>query len=412
MRIASLLAVVAVLGLLAGAANAATTFEWNVATGSWDTWGNWNPPNDGNQPDVQSAYANSDTNIIDNGGTCTVDSGTSSIPMETYNLNVGQTNGASHLEMTAGYLRTFNSNIYSTYEQTGGYQSAIFFRPYNGATATISGGTLKAMDIGPNRNTNPANQIIQTGGTVIGVLTLGNYDGQITYTMSGGTLSASKLILDAQNWASGYGALAITNADGTPDITASTYVMFGGDNATLTNNQVVYSAVAGTTIKMSSAHLYNRVLNGDTGSDLSGLNNTTFAHYNAGTLADTFEVACDDVGTSEAGLALYFAIEGLTLGDGATNGMVQLVDNSDNQGDGVGGEVLYVRNLSVLAGSTLDLNGLTLYYLNGEAPTAYTGDGRVFDGATGGQLIQIPEPATLAFLGVGLVGVLLRRRRK
>ena len=408
MRSTSLLAVAVVLAMAGTVNAAAVTYTWNAATGDWATTTNWNPNGTSyyTQPGDPTAH---DTSIVDNGGTCTVSTGTSGSPMETYTLKVGETNGASKMAVTGGYLNVYTSNFYCTdaYEQTGGYHHTYGFRVNDGATATISGGTLWGYDIGPNRNTNPANKIIQTGGTVTGALTIGNYDGQMTYNMSGGTLSISKLALDSQNWSSGYGALNITDDDSTPDITVSTYLVFGGDGTTLTNNQVVYSAVEGTVIKMSSAYFTNRVLNGDVESDVSGLNNTTFLHNNASaTVADAFEVACDDIGSDVAGLDSFSAIEGLTLGDGSTNGWVQLVDAADNQGDGAGGEVLYVRNLSVLAGSTLDLNGLTLYYLNG------TVAGSVTDSVGGGQLIQmIPEPATMTLLGLGALGVLIRRKR-
>ena len=124
----------------------------------------------------------------------------------------------------------------------------------------------------------------------------------------------------------------------------------------------------------------------------------------------TLEVAGKDIGPDVNGLTDNFALEGLTLGDPNNSNLVkvQLIDTYDNQDDGQT-ECIYVENLAMHTGATLDLNGLTLYYLNDESPDAYLADGGVFDSAGGGALVQIPEPATLALLTLDALGAPLRR---
>ncbi|NLF30462.1 MAG: hypothetical protein GX591_06200, partial [Planctomycetes bacterium] len=55
-----------------------------------------------------------------------------------------------------------------------------------------------------------------------------------------------------------------------------------------------------------------------------------------------------------------FAMRRLNL---APDAAVMLVDDADNQLDGGAAEALYVHTLALGAGSTLDLNGLSVYYV-------------------------------------------------
>ncbi len=71
----------------------------------------------------------------------------------------------------------------------------------------------------------------------------------------------------------------------------------------------------------------------------------------------TLEVMSQDLGNTATGFANNFVYYGLSLSNGTS---VQLVDNAHNS-QGAGADALYVDNLSVPSGTTLDLNGLHLY---------------------------------------------------
>ena len=95
-----------------------------------------------------------------------------------------------------------------------------------------------------------------------------------------------------------------------------------------------------------------------------------------------------------------FALDTLQIG-GEAPASVQLVDLFDNHPDLPGGEALYVEALIIGPGSSLDLNGLTLYCLASDiAPGAQL---------TNGAVLPIPEPATLALLAVPAACALRRR---
>jgi hypothetical protein len=114
------------------------------------------------------------------------------------------------------------------------------------------------------------------------------------------------------------------------------------------------------------------------------------------------------MGEMVAGFYGNFALAGLTLG-GADVGKVKLVDNNDNGNEyGPGGdyEALYVKHLVLKSGSTLDLNGLHLYY-----ETFDNQGGTILHGAP---IHVIPEPGTIAMIVpavFSLAAVAARRRR-
>ena len=81
--------------------------------------------------------------------------------------------------------------------------------------------------------------------------------------------------------------------------------------------------------------------------------------------------------------------------------MLRLEDAFDN-GNRTSFEALYVHDLVIGAGSTLDLNGLHLYY-----DGTFAGEGSVLGGAPA----WVPEPATLAFILFGSITLLRRRHR-
>jgi len=72
------------------------------------------------------------------------------------------------------------------------------------------------------------------------------------------------------------------------------------------------------------------------------------------------EVAGKNLGAVAAGWTRNFALGTLRVGNETWPGRVRLVDDRDNQGDGLP-EALYVRHLAVAPGSTLETGGLPVY---------------------------------------------------
>lgn len=104
------------------------------------------------------------------------------------------------------------------------------------------------------------------------------------------------------------------------------------------------------------------------------------------------EAMGQDLGAAVAGYDHNFVLHNLTLGN---NTYVRLMDLADNAA-GAGAEAVYVNNLTVPAGTTLDLNGLRLYARNVVAT------GTILGGAEsplpdGGPLVRdVPTPGKIA----------------
>jgi hypothetical protein len=114
-------------------------------------------------------------------------------------------------------------------------------------------------------------------------------------------------------------------------------------------------------------------------------------------------VAGTDKGAFSEGFTDNFTYGTISVGGGAP-GMLRLVDLFDSlnrNGPAGAAEALYIHDLAVGNGSTLDLNGLHVYY-----------DGTFVKQGTilGGWPIFVPEPATLSLLALG--GAAMMRRRK
>jgi hypothetical protein len=139
---------------------------------------------------------------------------------------------------------------------------------------------------------------------------------------------------------------------------------------------------------LDSSHTNGFVGSGGKDAQVDGFNNITMQYtgtfdWVGSTDPDTHEAAGKDLGAVEAGLLYNFALEGLVLGGDEGIAFLVLTDTSDNAGDAGVSDALYVRDLTVGAGSTLDVDGLNLYYLNA------TIDGNVIDTAGGGGIHQI-----------------------
>ncbi len=172
-------------------------------------------------------------------------------------------------------------------------------------------------------------------------------DSNGTYTISGGQLNVEFLIIA---FGESVGTFNISHRDA--NVTISSLLHFGPGSA--------FTSVPGATIHMTGSNFENQSTDPN---NLMGLNNLEFIFEGGNVDIDNFEVGGIDYGTTAKGLNGNFAMDVLTLG-GLDVGKVKLVDDVDNQNDGISNEALYVYDLNVTAGSYLDLNGLKLYYVN------------------------------------------------
>ncbi len=462
-----LLAVMAVIAL-AGSAFGANRY-WGAETATWhDSTGNWLDAPAGSTANEPTAL---DAVYINNGGNAQI-TGTANA----LGTMLGEAGGDSGtITQTSGtFTEAGVTNSYigkagtGTYNQEGGTATwgSTWMYIGNGGTGTynlsgagsicnVNGGLL----MGYNYGTAAFNQ---DGGTAnIGKLRIGYSYGSATYTITAGKLDAGKQNNDGivvghqysrdfhmNTLSMGGGTVEVTNlvvantyyssnplaysSRGKVEITNAAAVIEVKEKLHLKGIFAEFTAVEGSTIHMTDAIVSGNCPNWafchwaadfDIGADdgttdyspdpakMAGLNNLTLI-FEGGLVFDedtaTLEVAGDKSigaaagGTDYLGLFENYALNMLQVG-GADNAEVYLVDNRDN---GYANEALYVRNLIINTGSTLDLNGQTLYYLNG------TFNGSVADTAGGGALIQIPEPATVVLLGIGGIGVLIRRKRR
>ncbi|MHB1037937.1 MAG: PEP-CTERM sorting domain-containing protein [Pirellulales bacterium] len=304
--------------------------------------------------------------------------------------HLGETNAVGHFVQTGG-THTVNGSLSvgegealeSTYELSGdssqlfadmvfvGYDRSIGRFVQTGGTHTVddlyiaggssaigsydlAAGTLSAYreEVGDSYYKSSA-RFNQTGGTNTTTY-LNIYQGRV-YTLGGGSLTTKYLTIEGG-----------VDLPATLDLANPAAILTVSNTLSFQPGTVI-KAAAGATIHMTGSTFENESTNP---AALAGLESLGLVFEGGTQDVDNFEVAGQNLGAIPAGFKTNFALGRLTLG-GADIGKIKLVDAIDNQPGSVGKESLYVWDLAVGNGSSLDLGGLNLYYRAGSiAPGA------------------------------------------
>lgn len=279
------------------------------------------------------------------------------------------------------------------------------FPPFEELVYEMNGGELNVGgDVIVGSQTDIPARFVQRGGeiTVGGAVRV---EGETSsYTMSGGVLKVQQLFVGHEDLNTG-GMLTLNSSN--VQVEVQDKLLFGRSSS-LRAVQGAEIHVTGDTIEFQSTNA----------AKMRGMQNLTLrvtagerAGQGGGTPVTTLEVASADMGMVDGFDAYHYVLGKLIVGDGENDILLQLVDLYDNSA-GDAAEALYVRELTLLAGATLDLNGLNLYYLEGEIdPLAeiINGVGQQLAALT----LAVPEPGVgFGLLLMGLGGVRRGRGRK
>ncbi len=260
-------------------------------------------------------------------------------------------------------------------------------------TYGIGGGSLTSAETVVGRDGTGAFNHNAGTNAVSGSLVLGYGEtGSGTYRIDGGVLSTPNLIIGRDDGDShGTGAFIVNNAASLITVSNSMHIGLNGS----------LQAVEGTVIHMTGSHFSNASVNP---AAVAGLGNLKLIFEGGPSQLDTFEVAGRNFGADMLGLEDNFVLHTLSIG-GSQIGRLQLVDLFDNQPDWQGIESLYVENLILTQGSMLDLGQINLYY-----GTLTDHGGMVL--SNGGSMQEVPEPATMGLLAIGLAALIRRRQMR
>ncbi|MFB3892103.1 MAG: PEP-CTERM sorting domain-containing protein [Phycisphaerae bacterium] len=236
------------------------------------------------------------------------------------------------------------------------------------------------------------NLVVDQTCTVGGWTSSDYVNGSAMLDLGGGTAVVGELIVGPKSSGGpGMGELRFSSTAATLQITRK---MTLGSTGTIT-------AVPGAVVHMTGATFENQ---STTPASQADLLNLTMIFEGGPAVVDTFEVSGRDFGATASGFTLNFALGTLQLG-GTAVGNVRLVDATDNQPGWVGRESLYVSNLVLGSGSSLDLNGINLYY------GSFVDNGGTVT-LNGGALTAVPEPSTVGLLAASVLHFIRRRRRE
>lgn len=317
-------------------------------------------------------------------GACHIADGVAITTQPGYGVFVGY-EGQGRIVQTGGSLTTYGA--YGGYGllYVGGPETAGTGR-YELHAGNVACDEAKVGYQGTGILEQAGGTLIVTGTMYVGVGSLA-WPGHGTLNVGAGTLRVGSLYLgDA------YSSAALNITDSAARIEAAFITL--GPGSTL-------SVVLGAEIHMTKATPWF-IIGSREESALADLDRLVlvFDGADAGSFG-RIEAASRDLGASLAGFADNFALGTVILG--ASNpGGIRLMDSVDN-GNRNGPEAVYLHDLTIGPGSTLDLQGLHLYY---------DGTIRNFGSIYGGTPIFVPEPNALLLLGAGLVALRMGRMLK
>lgn len=264
--------------------------------------------------------------------------------------------GGTHTVQTFLYIG-YHPGLAGTYEISDGELSAFkAWVGYEGVGEfTQSGGVVTFDDLDVGRLGGASGTYELSGAGVLTVedrVTVGR-SGDGVLILGGGTLMTEELLVGRY---SGAGQLAIT--DPFTEVTVGTELTLGGN--------AWFDAEPNSVIHMTHdadgtvTALFDNLSTSP--SLLSGLANLELSFEGGADLTSTMEIGSEDLGVDELGFVGNFSLGALRVGTTETPADLRLVDDQDNAVPGVDPEALYVRMIAISAGSTLDLNGLNVYY--------------------------------------------------